>query len=70
MVALALLCGCDYDDGVNGVGKEAALKLFKVVDEDSIIERYFFYLERLKQKVENVDLMLRIFFKAEKLAKR
>lgn len=39
MIALALLCGCDYDDGINGVGKEAALKLFKVVNETNVIER-------------------------------
>ena len=40
MIALALLCGCDYNEGINGVGKEAALKLFKLVDEDEILERY------------------------------
>ena len=40
MIALALLCGCDYDEGVNGVGKEAALKLFKVTEENNILERY------------------------------
>ena len=39
MITLALLCGCDYDEGLNGVGKEAALKLFKVVNEDEILER-------------------------------
>ncbi|XP_058802865.1 flap endonuclease GEN [Phymastichus coffea] len=39
MIALALLCGCDYDEGLNGVGKEAALKLFKVIDGDDILDR-------------------------------
>ena len=39
MIALALLCGCDYDEGVNKVGKEAALKLFKLVDDDDILDR-------------------------------
>lgn len=39
MIALALLCGCDYDEGVNGVGKEAALKFFKIVDDRDILER-------------------------------
>ncbi|KAJ8683429.1 hypothetical protein QAD02_019221 [Eretmocerus hayati] len=39
MIALALLCGCDYDDGVNGVGKESALKLFKTVNDDEILDR-------------------------------
>lgn len=39
MIALALLCGCDYDEGVNRVGKEAVLKLFKIVDNKDILER-------------------------------
>ena len=39
MIALALLCGCDYDDGVNGIGKEAALKLFKCFENEEILER-------------------------------
>ncbi|XP_076668330.1 XPG-like endonuclease [Andrena cerasifolii] len=39
MIALALLCGCDYNDGLNGVGKEAALKLFKIVNDEGILER-------------------------------
>ncbi|XP_015594834.1 flap endonuclease GEN isoform X2 [Cephus cinctus] len=34
MIAMALLCGCDYGDGVSGVGKEAALKLFKFLDKE------------------------------------
>lgn len=40
MIALALLCGCDYDDGITGVGKEAALKFFKRVDDDEVFERW------------------------------
>ncbi|CAK9830611.1 Flap endonuclease GEN [Anthophora retusa] len=39
MIALALLCGCDYDDGINGVGKEAAMKLFKIVEDEDVLER-------------------------------
>ncbi|XP_054006350.1 flap endonuclease GEN-like [Hylaeus anthracinus] len=39
MIALALLCGCDYDEGLNGVGKEAAMKLFKIVNDEDILER-------------------------------
>lgn len=39
MIALALLCGCDYNDGLNGVGKEAAMKLFKIVNDKDILER-------------------------------
>ncbi|TGZ46517.1 flap endonuclease GEN [Temnothorax longispinosus] len=39
MIALALLCGCDYDEGVKGVGKEAALKFFKTVREKDVLQR-------------------------------
>ncbi|XP_048506063.1 flap endonuclease GEN [Athalia rosae] len=39
MIALALLCGCDYDDGLNGVGKEAALKLFEYIGDENILDR-------------------------------
>lgn len=40
MIALALLCGCDYDEGVIGVGKEAALKFFKTVEDDNVLQRF------------------------------
>lgn len=43
MIALALICGCDYDEGLSGVGKEAALKLFKIVEDGEILNRYTFY---------------------------
>ncbi|XP_072759243.1 flap endonuclease GEN [Anoplolepis gracilipes] len=39
MIALGLLCGCDYYEGVNGVGKEAALKFFKTVDNENVLQR-------------------------------
>ncbi|XP_015173897.1 PREDICTED: flap endonuclease GEN isoform X2 [Polistes dominula] len=39
MIALALLCGCDYNEGINGVGKEAALKFFKTVSDSDILKR-------------------------------
>ncbi|XP_025161516.1 flap endonuclease GEN isoform X2 [Harpegnathos saltator] len=39
MIALALLCGCDYDEGVTGVGKEAALKFFKIVEDNNVLQR-------------------------------
>lgn len=48
MIALALLCGCDYDDGLNGVGKEAAMKLFKIVENKDIIERYKYKLKYIE----------------------
>ncbi|XP_026667183.1 flap endonuclease GEN isoform X2 [Ceratina calcarata] len=39
MIALALLCGCDYDEGLNGIGKEAAMKFFKLVEDKNVLER-------------------------------
>ncbi|KAL6262704.1 hypothetical protein P5V15_005496 [Pogonomyrmex californicus] len=47
MIALALLCGCDYDEGVNGVGKEAALKFFKTVKEEDVLQRFDFMNKHL-----------------------
>lgn len=39
-VALALLCGCDYlPDGVEGVGREAVLKLFSIYSDEEVLER-------------------------------
>lgn len=43
MIALALLCGCDYSEGVSGVGKEAALKFFKTVEEADVLQRFDIY---------------------------
>jgi len=40
MIALALLCGCDYDEGVNGIGKEASLKFFKIVEDRDVLQRF------------------------------
>lgn len=40
MIVLALLCGCDYNEGLNGIGKTAALNLFKIVNDEEILERY------------------------------
>lgn len=40
MIALALLCGCDYDAGVTGVGRESALKFFKTVEDDDVLQRF------------------------------
>lgn len=40
MVVLALLCGCDYlPEGVEGVGKEAALKIMNLYKNDEILDR-------------------------------
>lgn len=39
MIVLALLCGCDYNEGVSGVGKEAAMKLLNQYSEKDILKR-------------------------------
>jgi len=40
MIALSLLCGCDYDEkGVNGIGKETAFKFLKMLDDDLVLDR-------------------------------
>lgn len=39
MIVLALLCGCDYCDGVSGVGKEATMKLLNQYSEKEILTR-------------------------------
>lgn len=44
MIALALLCGCDYDEGVSGVGKEAALKFFKIVEDQDVLQRLYYQI--------------------------
>ncbi|KAF5280105.1 hypothetical protein FQA39_LY18139 [Lamprigera yunnana] len=59
MIAMALFCGSDYNNGVFGVGKEAVLKLFEKIPDDQILN----YLrswrinthtyEKLKWNVEN-----------------
>lgn len=35
---MALLCGSDYSDGVNGVGKETVLKFFENLPDEEILE--------------------------------
>lgn len=40
MVAMALLCGCDYcPNGVDGVGRDAVLKLFQMYSDAEIMAR-------------------------------
>ncbi|KAJ9582965.1 hypothetical protein L9F63_022691, partial [Diploptera punctata] len=40
LIALSLLCGCDYNDkGVLGVGKETALKFLEQLKDDEVLER-------------------------------
>ncbi|XP_055936286.1 flap endonuclease GEN homolog 1-like [Argiope bruennichi] len=49
LIALALLLGCDYVSGVPGVGKEAALKLFKELEGCDLLQRF----QDWKQKSES-----------------
>ncbi|XP_060835112.1 flap endonuclease GEN [Rhopalosiphum padi] len=40
MIALSLLCGCDYDEkGVTGIGKDTAIKFLQSLDDDSVLDR-------------------------------
>lgn len=40
MIALSLLCGCDYDEnGVNGIGKKTAIKFLQLLDDDIVLDR-------------------------------
>lgn len=40
MVAMALLCGCDYcPDGVAGIGRDATFKFFGLYEEHEILDR-------------------------------
>jgi hypothetical protein len=41
LIALSLLCGCDYNDkGVLGVGKETALKFLEQLEDDEVLPRW------------------------------
>lgn len=39
LLALSLLCGCDYETGVQGVGKQSALKFLATLSDDHVIDR-------------------------------
>lgn len=39
IVSMALLCGSDYTEGVHGVGKDSALKMFERFSDDDILKR-------------------------------
>lgn len=40
MIALSLLCGCDYDEkGIVGIGKETAIKFLQSLDDDIVLDR-------------------------------
>ncbi|KAL1456335.1 hypothetical protein WDU94_001074 [Cyamophila willieti] len=54
LIALSLLCGCDYNKGVNGVGKESALKFFQSVRDEEILERIQQW--RQNTQLDNIDM--------------
>lgn len=40
MIALSLLCGCDYDEkGVIGIGKEMAINFLQTLDDNVVLDR-------------------------------
>ncbi|XP_060533504.1 flap endonuclease GEN [Cylas formicarius] len=39
IVAMALLVGSDYSDGVRGVGKDSVMKFFETVSDDEVLDR-------------------------------
>ncbi|CAH1129595.1 unnamed protein product [Ceutorhynchus assimilis] len=49
IIAMALLLGCDYSEGVHGIGKESVLKLFETVSNDEV-------LDRLRSWRENINM--------------
>lgn len=39
LLALSLLCGCDYEAGVQGVGKQSALKFLASLPDNQVLDR-------------------------------
>lgn len=40
MIALSLLCGCDYNEkGVLGIGKETAIKFLQLFGDEEVLDR-------------------------------
>lgn len=40
LIALSLLCGCDYNGkGIEGIGKESALKFLSTVTESDVLAK-------------------------------
>lgn len=40
LIGLSLLCGCDYNQGVSGVGKETAVKFLATLRDDEVFSRF------------------------------
>lgn len=39
IIAMALLIGSDYSEGVHGVGKDSVLKFFETVSDEEVLDR-------------------------------
>ncbi len=40
LIAMSLLCGCDYNEkGIEGIGKETALKYLSTVSESEVLNK-------------------------------
>lgn len=58
LVGLSLLCGCDYNQGVSGVGKETAVKFLSTLKDDEVFPRQ----ETLQNcQLTDADLLLVIY---------
>ncbi|XP_050525670.1 flap endonuclease GEN-like isoform X1 [Daktulosphaira vitifoliae] len=76
MIAMSLLCGCDYDDkGVNGVGKETAFKFLQPLEDSLVLDRLRYWrndivlnaVERdIKSQSDDIKLEIKIRSKALK----
>ncbi|KAK3913635.1 Flap endonuclease GEN [Frankliniella fusca] len=41
LIGLSLLCGCDYNQGVTGVGKETAVKFLATLSDSEVFSRFY-----------------------------
>nr|CAH7758678.1 unnamed protein product [Callosobruchus chinensis] len=62
IIAMALLCGSDYNDGVQGIGKESVMKFFDTLSDEETLERLRswkintdFYMEH-EEKLANKNI--------------
>lgn len=62
IIVLALLCGCDYCPGVDGIGKDTVMKLYKEYTDDEILDRIRKWRENndhyneLEMRVDNKNM--------------
>ncbi|XP_069693406.1 flap endonuclease GEN isoform X2 [Periplaneta americana] len=79
LIALSLLCGCDYNDkGVLGIGKETAMKFLESLKDDEVLNRLkkwrvdpiYMSLENEYQSLDNICSKCTHPGKLQKHAKR